>query len=104
MGFQPGNKYGQGRPKGAPNKATATLRRTVSDFLEHNLADVQKIYDKAGEREKLTFLVQLLKFALPSLQSIEMQSEFEKLDDSQLDYLLEELKKEMLQNMKNNER
>lgn len=99
MAFQSGNKYGKGRPKGSPNKATATLRKTVSDFLEHNLKDVQAVYDKAGERDKLSFLIQLLRFALPQLQSIEVQNELEQLSDEQLTFLLEELKQEMRENI-----
>ena len=101
--FQQGNKHGQGRPKGAPNKATAELRKTVSAFLEHNFADVQAVYDDANEQGKINFLVQLLKFALPTLQSVEMQSDLEALTDSQLDYLLTEMKAEMKKNMESNE-
>jgi len=96
MGFQEGNTFGKGRPPGSPNKATAALRKTVSDFLEHNLADVQAVYDKAGEREKLSFLVQLLRFALPQLQSIEMQSDFQRMTDSELRMIIEELKEQQI--------
>ncbi len=97
--YEPGHKQSKGRPKGSPNKATAELRKTVSAFLTHNFTDVQAVYDSAGEREKLTFLTQLLRFALPTLQSVEMQSDLETLSDEQLDYLLTEMKKEMKRNM-----
>lgn len=73
-------------------------------FLAHNLADVQKVYDDAGEREKLSFLVQLLKFALPVLQSTELVSDLEAMSDVQLNYVLTELKAEMKENMKSNGR
>jgi len=104
VGFKEGHQKQGGRQKGTPNRTTATLRKTVSQFLEKNLADVQSIYDKAGERDKLSFLVQLLKFALPTLQSVEMQSELEALSDEQLTKLYNDLKAEMLANLENNGR
>ncbi len=36
MPFEPGNEYGKGRPKGALNKKTLTLKPLVEQLAQHN--------------------------------------------------------------------
>lgn len=33
--FQPGNKFGQGRPKGSPNKEKPASQKIMDDYAEH---------------------------------------------------------------------
>ena len=104
MGFEKGHTKIGGRPKGAPNRASSQLRQSINDFLADNFDKVQNSFDKATERDKLTFYVQLLRFSVPQLQAIEMSSPIETLPADQLQYLLSELKEEMRANLKSNGR
>jgi len=104
VAFEPGHKKVGGRQAGSENKISNSLRASISAFLEDNFNKVQQTFDKANEREKLTFYVQLLRFALPQLQSVEMTSELETLTDEQLNILYEKLRDEMHENMNRDER
>jgi len=91
MPFEKGNKFGKGRPPGSPNKVSSQLRQSINDFLADNFKEIQRTWMNAGERERLTFYLGLLRFALPQLQSVEVQSDFERLTDSELQDLYNEL-------------
>jgi len=97
MTFQKGHSGNpNGRPKGSPNKVSGELRKAISDFLTDNFASVQETWEKANERERLQFYVQLLRFALPTLQSMELQSDFERMTDSELQMIIKELKEQQI--------
>lgn len=82
-----------GRPKGTPNKVTAELRQKITDFVGANLKDIQKQYNELDANQKLSFLEKLLSYALPKLQSVQMDvtTDISKLSDEQVDYILNEL-------------
>ena len=88
MGFQKGNKMGKGRPAGSPNKITTELRGAIGQFLTDNFDKVQDTWDKANEREMLQFYVQLLRFAVPQLQTVEMVSDFERITELDINPLI----------------
>ena len=92
MKFEPGHSKVGGRQKGTPNKATRDLRKAIGDFLSDRFEEVGEVWSAASERDKLTFYVQLLRFALPQLQSVEMTSEFERMTDAELRMIIDELK------------
>lgn len=82
-----------GRPKGTPNKVTAELRQKITDFVGANLKDIQKQYNELDANQKLSFLEKLLSYALPKLQSVQMDvtTDLNKLSDEQVDYILNQL-------------
>ncbi len=82
-----------GRPRGAKDKATQDLRATVTDFLHKNLPGVQAIYNKLPPAQKLAFLEKLLSYALPKLQSVELDADVELtgLSDSKLDSIIDKI-------------
>jgi predicted SpoU family rRNA methylase len=63
----------EGRPLGALNKITKNLRGDITSFLENNFEEVIKEWQKLEGKEKLTFYRDLLQYAVPKLQSMEMQ-------------------------------
>ncbi len=85
-----------GRPKGTPNKVTAELRQKITDFVGMNLKDIQKQYNQLDANQKLSFLEKLLSYALPKLQSVQMDvtTDISKLSDEQVDYILNQLTSE----------
>lgn len=92
MPFEKGNSGNPGgRPKGTGNKLTMQLRETISNFLEKNFESVVKDFESLTPRERLKFYCDLLQYGLPKLQAVQMQTDFEKLSDEQLDFIINEL-------------
>jgi len=94
MGLKKGQTNNpKGRPQGSINKITKDLRQSITDFLEQNFVDVVEIWKKLdNDKCKLNFYRDLLRYAVPTLQSTEFKTDFDKLTDAQLDYIINELK------------
>lgn len=82
-----------GRQRGALNRVPRDLRQRITDFLNDNFDEVIRAWEKMDNpRERLSFYRDLLKYAVPALQSTQLTTDFEKLTDEQLDYIIENLK------------
>jgi hypothetical protein len=93
-GFQRGQSGNpKGRPKGAISKLSKDLRLQISDFLEQNFEKVVKEFNRMSGKDKLKFYTDLLAFALPRLQSIEMH-DLESLTEAQIDQILMRLRRD----------
>jgi len=82
-----------GRPIGSTNKATADLRRWVSEFVEDQREQIVKDWKALEPKDRIVMFEKLLRFVLPTLQASTLKNEFEQLTDDQLDYIIEELKR-----------
>lgn len=85
-----GNKGG--RPRGSQNKVSSELRQLISDFLMENIDEVQETWKELKPQQKVMFWRDLLRYAVPVLQSTEIVSDFERMSDGQLRQVIEELK------------
>ena len=74
MPFKEGNNMGRGRPKGASNKSTETIRRSVSMLLENNINTVQTDLDEMQPRDRVNALLQFMKFVIPTQKAIELDN------------------------------
>ncbi len=83
-----GKKTG-GRQKGALNKVNTDLRQSITDFLQSNFNTVTKEWKTLKGKEKLAFYRDLLKYAVPVLQSTDLTMDFTKLSNEQLDHIME---------------
>ncbi len=83
----------KGRPKGTSNKTCIQLRETINDFLQNNFETVVKDFGKLQPKERVKFYCDLLQFGLPRLQAVELETEFDRLTDTQLNVIIEGLKK-----------
>ena len=54
-----------GRPKGAPNKATGSLRENINRLLEDNFEQVAKDVSTLEPKDRVTAWLKLLEYALP---------------------------------------
>ena len=81
-----------GRPVGATNKLTIPIKTQLSDFLNEKIQELPAIWDKLTPRDKINFIKDLFPFYMAKLQNIELQSDFDKLSDEQLDAIIEKLK------------
>lgn len=80
-----------GRPKGVPNKTTTDLRQWITGFIEDNRDQIKKDWLKLEPKERVILFEKLLKYSLPVLQATSFELDFERLDDSQLDFIINKL-------------
>lgn len=95
--FQPGQSGNPaGRKKGSENKATASLRNAVREFITKNWKDIQKEYKQLESKDKLMFLEKLLSYALPKLQAVQMDNsiDIQSLPTEQLEFLFNKIMSE----------
>ena len=81
-----------GRPKGTPNKITAELRDWISNFIDSNREQIQQDWETLEPKDRVVLFEKLLKYALPTLQSTNLTTDFERLTDQQIDTIIENLK------------
>lgn len=81
-----------GRPKGVPNKATTEFRQRILKHLEETEEQFKDDWNKLQPVERVHYREKLLKYVVPTMQSIALETEFDKLSDEQLDTIIERLK------------
>ena len=74
MPFKEGNNMGRGRPKGASNKSTETIKRSISMLLENNIDIVQSDLDEMQPRDRVNALLQFMKFVIPTQKAVEIDT------------------------------
>jgi len=94
--FKPGTSGNpKGRRRGTPNKSTEELRELLKNFFELNFETLQSDFDQLEPKDRLNFLLNLLKHVLPA-----PVHELERLTDSQLDEIISRLKQQQQQNLR----
>ena len=83
----------EGRPKGATNRTSLQLREMITDFLENNFEKVVSDFGELKPKDRVKLYCDLLQYGLPRLQAVQIETEFERLPEDQLDRIIEELKK-----------
>lgn len=94
MGFEKGiSGNPEGRPKGATNKTSLQLREMITDFLETNFEKIKNDFEMLSAKERAKLYCDLLQYGLPKLQTVQLETDFERLPDDQLDFIIETLQK-----------
>ena len=86
--FLPGNP---GKPKGAKNKINQDLRDKISLFLNDEFEKVTTDFRKLEPKDRLKFYTDLLQYGLPRLQATSLEIDLDKMDEEQLDVILEHI-------------
>jgi len=90
--FKKGNTLSKGRPKGTKNKNTAQIREfyanLITDHQEQFISDLKTL----KPYERVRCLIELSKYVLPTLKSIEFGNTLEELSDEDLQKIINELK------------
>ena len=68
-----GKKFG-GRQKNTPNKTTKELRDKISSIINNNIDKVQSDLDKLEPKDRLSILLQLVKYVTPQLKAMEVET------------------------------
>ena len=92
MGLRPGQTNNRaGKPRGAVNKLSRDTRQTITDFLQTSWPEVEREFHKLNGKDKLNFYRDLLQYAIPKMQAVTMDVEFDALSEPQLDYIIEKM-------------
>ena len=86
--FKKGRTKTGGRKPGSKNKSPEQLRSILQAFLAANLDDIQAVYNKLSNSQKIQYLDKLLCHILPR-----PKDELERLSDEDLQRIIDKLKK-----------
>jgi hypothetical protein len=79
-----------GRPLGAKGKNN--LREFITEFLEHNKERIKMDFELLEPKDRIVLFEKLLKYSLPTLQATSINTNLDKLTDTELDTIIQELK------------
>ena len=80
-----------GRAKGTPNKVTNDLRSWINELLNSNKEQFERDLKALEPHQRVALMEKLLSYAIPKMQSVEAKFDIEKLSDSQIDTIINEL-------------
>ena len=78
-----------GRPKGVPNKVTASLRTFVAEILNKNKRQINKDLKALQPKDRLIILERLMQYVIPKQQW--QQVDLQQLSDDQLTMIVDEI-------------
>jgi hypothetical protein len=81
-----------GRKAGTPNQVTTDLRQWITSFIEDNKAQIEADWQSLAPKDRIQLFEKLLKYALPTLQAMQLNTDFDTLSESDLDRIIDELK------------
>ena len=86
------------KPKGATNRLQGEIKEKITEFLNGKLENIEEVYSKVSDKDKLNFLGELLAYVLP--KSKELFIESNESTKARIDYskLSESTLKEILKN------
>jgi hypothetical protein len=91
-GRKKGTQKTGGRSIGVKNKITVSLKETIEKIVKDNLLTIQSDLDSLEPKDRLIMIEKLFKYTIPTLQATTLKTDFEKLTDSQIDNIINELK------------
>jgi len=78
MGLRKGQTNNKaGKPKGALNKLPKDMRVTITDFLQDHWPEVEAEFKKLKGRDKVNFYRDLLQYAIPKMQAVQMDGKID---------------------------
>lgn len=78
-----------GRPKGKPNKATQDMRQWLARLIDDNREQIEQDLAALEPKERLQILERFMQYTTPKMQSVAASFELERLNDEQLDSIIE---------------
>lgn len=92
---QPKGKTGNpnGRPKGSPNKITATAREWITGLIDKNRKQIERDLKRLEPKERLQMLEKLMQYVIPKQQAVSTQIDFEKMPEDVINDIVNGLTK-----------
>jgi hypothetical protein len=63
----------------------------INNFLESNFGKVVEDFENLNPKDRTKLYCELLQYGLPKLQSVEMESQLERLPDDQIDEIIKRI-------------
>jgi hypothetical protein len=82
-----------GRPKGKPNRVNGELRTFIQKLIDQNRKQIIIDLGKIDAKDRLNLIVKLMDFVLPKLSSGSLSLDIQRLPESDLDRIINELNK-----------
>lgn len=94
---QPKGKTGNpnGRPKGSPNKTTQSVLEWLTRLIDDNREQIRKDLAALEPKERLQVLEKFMQYTVPKMQSVEARVDIDRLSDSQIDQVINELSEKL---------
>ena len=89
-----GSKTG-GRDKGTPNKVTKEIKEAFQTLVEGNIDNLDNWINETAKKDPakaIDIILKISEYVLPKLSRTELKTNFDKLTDEQLDYMINKLK------------
>ena len=81
----------KGKPPGALNKISRGMKITITEFLQERWPDVISEFDKLKGQDKVKFYLELLPYAVPKMQAVQVDMELDALTNEQLEFIINAL-------------
>lgn len=97
MPFQPGNKYGKGRPLGAENKLSVKQKKWLDGFLDGDFQMAEKDWQELSPSQRWNIRIKLLDFRIPRLRSEFVEADISTDDEEMVSNIATHIFKKALQ-------
>lgn len=84
-----------GRAKGTPNRLTSSAKEWLTALIDKNRRQVERDLKQLEPKERLQILEKLMQYVIPKQQAVNATIDVDRLTDEQLDYLIEEVTKDL---------
>ena len=75
MPFKEGNNLGKGRPKGASNKTTETIKQTIAEIVAaFSKDDIIKDLHEMSPSRRVAALQDYCKYLIPTMKAVELDN------------------------------
>ncbi len=81
-----------GKPIGCNSKAVGDLRQWVGEFIDGQREQILQDWQALEPKDRIMMFEKLMRFVLPTLQATTLQTDFDRMTDSELDHIINELK------------
>lgn len=84
-----------GRPKGSPNRITATAREWITSLIDKNRKQIEKDLKQLSPKDRLLMLEKLMQYVLPKQQAVSAKIDLNALPEEAINDIVDEITKDI---------